>query len=131
MDKILVSGLEFHAHAGVTEAERQTGQRCSLDLEIVTDLRKAGESDNLADAIDYSAVCGAVLEVGTTRRFALVEALAEAVAATILEKFPHAEEVMVRAKKLQPPVSAIRDYFAVEIRRTRQDAARARQDSRK
>jgi dihydroneopterin aldolase len=125
MDKILVAGLEFHAHTGVTEAEREAGQRYSLDLEIAADLRKAAESDDLADAIDYSAVCAAVLDIGTNRRFTLAEALAEAVATAILERFPGAKEVMVRAKKLHPPVPAVRDYFGVEIRRRKPSAGKS------
>jgi dihydroneopterin aldolase len=104
MDKILVAGLEFHAHTGVTEAEREAGQRYSLDLEIAADLRMAAESDDLADAIDYSAVCAAVLDIGTNRRFTLAEALAE---------------------KLHPPVPAVRDYFGVEIRRRKPSAGKS------
>jgi len=124
MDKIIISGLEFHAHTGVTEPERQAGQRYSVDLEIVTDLRTAGVTDNPNDAIDYSAVCDAVADIGSSRHFALAETLAESIANAVLGKFPAAEEVMVRAKKLRPPVPAITDYFGVEIRRTRDDVTR-------
>ncbi|MBI2192987.1 MAG: dihydroneopterin aldolase [Planctomycetes bacterium] len=119
MDKILIHDLQFHAHTGVPEAERLTGQRYSVDLELVCDVSKPGRSDDFRDAVDYAAVCRTVVEVGSGRHFALAEALAEAIAAAILDRFP-VREVLIRAKKLHPPVSEIRGYFGVEIRRRKE-----------
>ncbi|MDP6354096.1 MAG: dihydroneopterin aldolase, partial [Planctomycetota bacterium] len=124
LDKILISELEFHAHTGITEAEREIGQRYSLDLEVVCDLKKAGEGDDMSDSVDYAALCGAVTELGSSQTFVLAEALAESIARSILEQFDMVEEVMVRAKKLHPPVPAIKNYFAVEIRRNRDDVVK-------
>ena len=119
MDKILISNLEFHAHTGVTEDERSIGQRYAVDLELSTDLKKPGETDDFRDAVDYAALCEAVVEFGSNNTYALAEAMAAAIASTILDKFPAVDEVMVRAKKLHPPVPEIKDYFGVEIRRKR------------
>lgn len=121
-DKLQISDLQFHAHTGTTEAERESGQRYSVDLELVTDLKKPGETDTLEDAIDYSALADVVVDLGSNREFVLAEALAEAIARAVLERFPAVEEIVVRAKKLHPPVPAIVGYFGVEIRRNRQDA---------
>jgi dihydroneopterin aldolase len=119
MDKILIADLQFHAHTGVSAEERKAGQRYSIDVELACDLASAGRTDDLAQTIDYAAVTRAVLDVGLERSFALTEALAEAIAQAILKQFP-VDEVLVRAKKLHPPVAGIRGYFGVEIRRHRE-----------
>ena len=119
MDKILISDLQFHAHTGVPEEERQIGQRYSVDLELSCDTCTPGTSDDFAEAVDYAAVCQTVVDIGSNQHFALTEALAENLAQALLENFP-VEEVMVRAKKLHPPVPEIKGYFGIEIRRHRE-----------
>ena len=52
-----VSGLSLYTHVGVTEAEREIGQRLLLDLRLDVGDVDATITDRLEDTIDYSAVC--------------------------------------------------------------------------
>jgi 7,8-dihydroneopterin aldolase/epimerase/oxygenase len=123
-DKILLGGIEFYGHIGVSAAEREVGQRFVVDVELDANLAQAGASDNLADTISYAEVYDVVVSLGQNRHCLLVESLAEEIAHTILNRFP-AQAVMVRVKKCPPPINGVIAYAGVEIRRRRSGAAGA------
>jgi len=114
MDRIILQGIRFYGHHGVTEAERELGQRFQVDVELHLDLRRAGGSDTLSATVDYAEVHQAVVEVGTKERFHLLETLAERIARTLLERFP-VKEVKVRAAKPSPPIQGELQLVGVEI----------------
>lgn len=117
-DKILITGIQFYGHHGATEAEQNLGQRFLVDVELTLDLRPAGSSDDLTQTVDYADVVKRVSAIGRTRRFRLLEALAEATAAEILEQ-ERVEEVRVRLVKCAPPLPDVVGSAAVEIIRGR------------
>lgn len=118
MDRLFVEGLEVWTHCGVSEEERLRGQRSRVDIELVLDLRPAGMSDNLALTADYAGVAQMAAEVCRREQTALIEALAERLAETLLAKFP-AEEVTVRLRKLHLAMTPQVESVGVEIRRKR------------
>jgi len=117
-DKILLGGIEFYGHIGVSPAEREVGQRFVVDVELVVDLHHAATTDSITDTINYAAVYDTVITIGEGRSYRLVEPLAEEIAQALLKSFP-ADEVMVRVKKQPPPIKGIVAYAGVEIRRQR------------
>lgn len=117
-DKILISGIGFYGYLGVREEEQTLGQRFEVDVECALDLRPAGESDELTLTVDYADVVKRVTAIGQTRRFRLLEALAEAIATDLLGTYP-LQEVRVRVVKPSPPVPDFRGAVAVEIHRRR------------
>jgi dihydroneopterin aldolase len=118
VDKIVVWELPVRARVGVTDAERAETQVLLVDVELVLDLSRAGRSDRLGDTIDYVAVCAALSEIAGARPFRLIEAVAEAMAQAVLERFV-VTEVGVRVKKPGALVAWNVAYAAVEIRRGR------------
>ena len=118
MDKVILKGIQFHGYHGVAEAERQLGHKYEIDLELMTDLSVAGKMDDLTRTIDYAQVVQLVIEIGTQQSFQLFEALAEAIAAAILDQFK-IEEVRITVKKLSPPIEPRLTYAGVEIHRKR------------
>jgi dihydroneopterin aldolase len=118
MDRILINGIEFHGHCGVTAEERKVGQRFSVDVELSVDLSSAGRQDAVSKTVNYAAVSQAVLEVGRKETCRLVETLAERIAATLLDRF-RITELSLRVKKVQPPLEEIKGGVTVEIRRSR------------
>ncbi len=89
-----------------------------MDVEIDCDLESAGKSDDLNDTIDYSEIFRLVIETGTRRKFLLIESLAQNITDSILSRFP-IESVLVRIKKLTPPIPGELEYAGVEITRKR------------
>lgn len=118
MDKILIGGISFYGHHGVSEQEQILGQRFLVDVELSLDLRPAGSSDDLTQTVDYADVVKRVAMIGRTRRFRLLEALAEATAKDLLE-LDKVQEVRVRVVKCTPPLSDVAGSAAVEIVRGR------------
>ena len=75
MDRITLKGLRFHGYHGVSESERQVGQKYEIDAELTCDLTAAGVTDELDHTIDYGQVANLIVEIGTKRSFQLIEAL--------------------------------------------------------
>ena len=90
----------FGSH-GVHEEERERGQDFLFDVELDVGVR--GTSDRLEDAVDYVEVARTVQEVSGTRQYALLEALATAVADELEQRFsPERLRVRVRKPEVRP-----------------------------
>lgn len=115
-DRIVLSGMEFHAFHGVFPEEARLGARFVVDVEL--SLRLSGD-DSLAGTVDYSRVHAQVQEIVTGTRFQVIEALAVTLAEGILSEQPAAESVTVRVHKPHAPLpGVVRDVF-VEVKRQR------------
>lgn len=97
-------------------------QPFELDLDLVTDLRPASRSDQLADTVDYGAVLQRVAAVVGQESYALLEALAEAIAGVVLSD-SRVEEVTVTLRKLRPPIPLDLESVGVRITRRRNGPA--------
>ena len=116
MDKLIIKGIRFHGHHGVPEAERHVGGHYEVDATLGCALINPGNTDALADTVNYAEVTSCIVEIGTQQSFQLIEALAEKMASVILEQFA-VDAVHLIVKKLHPPIEQPIDYFAVEISR--------------
>lgn len=119
MDKIILSRMEFFGYHGVFPEENKLGQRFCVDAELSLPLAKAGESDDLEKTINYAEVYERIKHMTEERTFKLIEALAEHIAADLLEAFPVIAEVKVRVIKPHPPFAIVFDGVTVEIVRKR------------
>src|SRR6195256_6801990 len=52
-----ITGLSLYTHHGVTEAEREVGQRLVLDLRLDLGETDATVTDSIEDTVDYAEVC--------------------------------------------------------------------------
>lgn len=117
-DTILIEGITFHAYHGASDEEQAVGHRYSIDIALETDIRRAAESDDLSQTVNYSAVAKCVLAIATENQFRLIETLAERIAADILQNFP-VSAVEVTVRKLLPPMRVPAAATGVHIRRQR------------
>lgn len=118
-DRIVLAGMVFRARHGVHPEEKVQPQRFEVDIELGLDLRPAGEADDLARTVDYGLVHETVRRVVEGPAFDLVEALAEAVAGSVLAEHRGVETVVVRVRKPEVRLGGPLDYAGVEIRRSR------------
>ncbi len=116
-DRIRLLNIVLHAYHGLLPEEKTLGQRFEVDVELLLDVAAAGKADDPRLTIDYTEVLTVTEQVATQRRFGLVEALAEAIADQLHERFPMLDGVIVRVRKPNPPVKSIFDGFEVEIER--------------
>ena len=87
MDIIYLRDLRIGTVIGIYDWERKMKQTIILDLEMGTDIRKAAQSDNIEDTLNYKAVAKRLISFVSESEFELVEALAEKIAEIILTEF--------------------------------------------
>ena len=118
-DRVLVHRIAIFAYHGVHPEEERLGQRFYVSLDCALDLSAAGRGDDWESTVCYAQLTEIVTKAATGKRFHIIEALAETIAAEILQRFARVEEVAVRVEKPGAPVPAIIDGVTVEIRRRR------------
>ncbi len=121
MDTILIEGLAVETIIGIHSWEQQMPRPMRFDLELGCDIREAASSDQIRDAVDYHAVSLALMELTRSRQFRLIEALAEASARMLFERFPITTLRMTIGKPGAVPEAKT---VAVRIERRREDYAR-------
>lgn len=116
-DRLRLMNLVFHAYHGLLPEEERLGQRFEVDVELLLDLAAAAQADEPQLTVDYTDALALVEQIVTQRRFGLVEALAEALAEGIRQRFSTLEGVIIRVRKPNPPVATTFDGLEVEIER--------------
>lgn len=105
MDKVLVEGLQVNTFIGVHDWEHEREQPLVIDLEMEWDNGRAASTNDLADALDYSTLSEAVINLVQSQPWQLIETLAEAIADLILQDF-NVPGVQVKVGKPQAIVAA-------------------------
>ena len=111
---IEVTGLSLYTHHGVSEAEREVGQRLVLDLRLEVGESDATVTDMVEDTVDYGVVCEHVALVAQQRSYKTLERLCSAIADRLLSDFD-ADEVWVKATKPEPPIALPVEAVSVEV----------------
>ncbi|WP_066059182.1 dihydroneopterin aldolase [Robertmurraya korlensis] len=119
MDKIYVNRMQFYGFHGVFPEENRLGQRFMVDLVVEVDLKKAGQSDDLNESINYGELFQMCKDIVEGEPFKLVEAVAEEIATRCLRDFTKAHAVTVKVIKPDPPIQGHYESVAVEIMRSR------------
>src|ERR687896_727746 len=107
-------GLSIYTHHGVTDAEREIGQRLEFDLSLDVPDCDAVLTDRLEDTVDYAEVCDIVALAATERSYRTLERLCHVVGERLMERFG-CESVRVRAAKAEPPLPLAVEEVAVEL----------------
>ncbi len=109
--------LQVDCIVGIYPHERERAQAVLLDVEIDYDFAPAAASDAIADVVDYDAVVSSLTELIRARRFQLLETMAEASAALLLDRIPRATAVRVEIRK--PAAVPRAQHSFVRVERTR------------
>lgn len=101
-DVIHIEELELTARIGVPDEEREHPQRLTVCLTIWPARSFHDLEDQLANTINYAAVCREVKAFVSARVDKLIETLAEGMAAQLLRSFP-IRKVRVEIRKFILP----------------------------
>ena len=118
MDQVIIRDLVVRAIIGINDWEREKLQEILINIVLISDLRKAGESDDIADCVNYRTVTKKIMTHTETAQRFTVEALASDIAEICLME-PGVEEVRVRVEK--PGAVRFANSVGVEIVRTQKD----------
>ncbi len=113
---IEIEGMEFYAHHGHFEFEKQVGARFIVSVTIHTDCSKAGKSDQLEDALNYQKIYDLIRD-----EMKIPSALLEHVCTRILDglfsSFPEIEKATVKLSKMNPPMGGAIEKVSVVLSR--------------
>jgi dihydroneopterin aldolase len=109
-----ISGLSLYTNHGVSEAEREVGQRLVLDLRIDIGETSATVTDAIEDTVDYAEVCQLVALIAQQRSHKTLERLCSTIADRLLADYD-VESVWVKATKPEPPIALSVDEVSVEV----------------
>jgi dihydroneopterin aldolase len=112
--EVEIRGLSIYTHHGVTDAEREIGQRLEIDVSFDVPDCDAVLTDRLDDTVDYSEVCDIVALGATERSYRTLERLCHVIGERLMERFT-CESVRVRAAKPEPPLPVAVEEVAVEV----------------
>lgn len=118
MDKIIIKNLIARGIIGVREWERNRPQNILINITMFGDTRRAAQTDDLEDCIDYSKMSKKVLAHAESVSRLTVEALANDLANICLEE-KNVQKVIVRVEK--PGAVRFADSVGVEIERSRDE----------
>lgn len=112
---VKIRNIEFQGNHGATAGERRSARRFQVDVDLTLSMARAMETDRLVDTVNYKDVCELIVEIGSSRPYRLLEALAGAMLGGIRERWPSAT-VELELRKLHPPCPGNPDHTAVRIR---------------
>ncbi len=118
LDQIHIRDLRLRCIIGLYPEERRERQDVVIQMTLYADLRRAGQTDDLQDTVDYKAVKKAVVALVEQSDFLLVERLAQRIAELALEP-PNVQRVRVLVEK--PGALRFARTVGVEIFRDRTD----------
>jgi len=82
MGIIRLHNMTFYGYHGVSAAERQTGRRFEVDVELLVDMEKPAKSDKLKDTVNYTEVYRTVEQIVLQNSYSLLETIAVRLANT-------------------------------------------------
>ncbi|CAL9221791.1 unnamed protein product [Arabidopsis halleri] len=119
-DKLILRGLKFYGFHGVLPGEKILGDLFTVDIDLWLSLKKAIESDNLADTVSFAETFSLVKQIVEGPSKNLYETVADHIASKMLETFPKINVIRVQFGKSNPSlVNSTVDYLGAELFRKR------------
>lgn len=118
MDKTFIKDLLVRGIIGIRDWERVTPQDILINVTVFSDTTRAGETDDINDCVDYSALAKLLQSHAETAERLTVEALANDLVKICLD-LPLVKKAIVRVEK--PGAVRFAKSVGVEIERKRDD----------
>jgi dihydroneopterin aldolase len=123
MGKIALEGMEFFAYHGYYDEEQKIGNKYSVDVEVETDLTRAGRKDALGETVNYEELYKLIaLVMGKPAR--LLEAISFQIIQDIFSRFSAANVVSVSISKFNPPIGGVCQRARVSMHKSREEYER-------
>jgi dihydroneopterin aldolase len=112
--EVELRGLSIYTHHGVSDAEKEIGQRLEFDITFDVPSCDAVLTDRIEDTADYGEACDIVTLAATERSYRTLERLAQVIGERLMERYG-SETVRVRAAKPEPPLPLAIQEVSVEV----------------
>lgn len=117
-DRIYIKDLLLRCIIGINEEERVNKQDVVINITMEADLRKAGESDDIEDTVNYKKIKQEVIKLVEKSGYFLIEKMASEIAKLCLKN-----ERVMKARVLVEKPAALRfaRTVGVEVCRSREN----------
>lgn len=116
MERIELEGMKFYAFHGHYPVEKEVGNEFIVDLTIEVDSRKAGETDDLANALNYQ-LAYEIVKAEMAKKSDLLENVATRILDRLFIRFPEIRNSQIKVSKLNPPMGGEIKKVSVVFRR--------------
>jgi 7,8-dihydroneopterin aldolase/epimerase/oxygenase len=98
-DAVIIRKIQANTRLGIYEEELLLGQAVYVDLELILDLSKAGNSDHIDDTVNYVEVVILVRELAAAKQYNLLEHLAQSIINKLFAKFDKINAITIEIHK--------------------------------
>jgi FolB domain-containing protein len=120
MDKVIIKDLLVRGIIGINDWEREQTQDILINIVVLTDTRRAAETDDIGDCVNYKTLAKEVRKHAETAERLTVEALANDISRICLQQ-GGVQKAIVRVEK--PGAVRFAASVGVEIERSRDERA--------
>ncbi len=114
---VSLKDLKVHCIIGIHPFERETSQDLFFDINMEVDFSKASQTEDINQAVDYSAVAQIVEDFTVAGKFLLIETLADKLIEELFKNFSLIENCEIAIKK--PAAVPKAKYAMVRLSRGR------------
>lgn len=114
MGIIKLKNIRTFSFHGCLPQETRIGSEYSVDLDVKADLRKASESDELADTVDY-VLLNKIVKEEMAVSSKLLETVAKRIVVRIFAELPQVSTVTVSVSKINPPLGGDVEMVSVVL----------------
>jgi dihydroneopterin aldolase len=118
LDEITITGIRAFGYHGVYPDEKRDGQEFVVDVQLHLPLRRAAETDDVADTVHYGELAEEVAAIVSGEPVDLLETLASRIAAAVLTR-DLVQFVRVTVHKPHAPIAVPFGDVAVSVTRGR------------
>ncbi|WP_369047958.1 dihydroneopterin aldolase [Tenacibaculum sp. UWU-22] len=118
MGIIQINNIRLNAFHGCLDEEGKIGSEYRVDVEIKTDLKKASETDNLIDTVDYVHL-NYIVKQEMAIRAKLLEHVAKRILDRIFEEISMVKKATIKVAKINPPIGGNVEDVTIVISKKR------------
>ena len=118
MEKIILKDIKVYAYHGCLIEEGQIGSDYHINLSIEADLKKAANTDELCDTIDY-VLLNKIVNEEMEIRVKLLETVAHRILHRIFTEITLVQTATIQVSKINPPIGGDVAMVSVEMSKTR------------
>ena len=119
-DQIHISDLLLRTIIGINDEEREKKQDVLINISMLVDLKTAGRSDDINDAVNYRTITKEIIDLVENSHFQLVVKMADEVARICLQDHK-VQSARVQIEK--PGALRFARSVGVTVVRTREDVS--------
>lgn len=120
MHIVKLKSARFFAYHGLYPQEAILGNWYEVDLEVMGDYSVASEYDDINHTVNYQALYE-ITKAQMLHPQKLLETVLNNIYLAIIQKYPFAESVELKLRKLNPPVGGQVAYSEVTLRKNKTD----------